>query len=125
MAFPSTITVNNAAAAAKDFVLNLLSGTTSDRMESTSTLVNPVRLGIRHNYVVSKNGNDAYDRHVVTFSKAVTDADDKVHTGTVSISLTVPRVSDISRADLNDLLAYARNFTGVTGNVDSLLRNES
>lgn len=125
MAFASTLTLANAAAANKDFVLNLLSGTTSDRMESTSTLTNPVRMGIRHNYVPSKNGLDAYDRHVVSFSKSVTDADDKVHTATVSVTLTVPRVSDITRTDLNDLIAFTRNFTGVTGNVDSLLRNES
>lgn len=127
MAFASTITINNAAAAAKDFVLNLLSGTTSDRIESTSSLTNPVKMGIRHNYVPSKGSSsgDPYDRHVVTFSQTVVDTDDKAHVATVSLTITMPRVTDITRANLNDLLAYARNFTGVTGNVDALLRNES
>jgi len=125
MAFASTLTINNAAAAAKSFVLNLLAGNSSERIESTSTLTNPVKMMIRHSYTPKKGVNDAYDRHAVTFTKAVTDADDMVHTASVTITMTVPRVSDITRTDLNDLLAFARNFTGVTTNVDSLLINES
>jgi len=99
-------------------------------MESTSTLTNPVKMAIRHNFVPSKVANgkpvtDAYDRHTVSFSKQVTDIDDFVHVVTASITLTVPRVTDLTRTDLNDMLAFARNFTGVVLNIDALLRNES
>jgi hypothetical protein len=130
MAFASTLTINNAAAAAKDFVLNLLSGTTSERLESTSTLTHPLKFVIRHSFTPAKKSgatviSDAVDRHTVSFAKTVTDADDNVHTATVSMTLTVPRVSDITRTDLNDLIAFTRNFSGVTGNVDALLRNEA
>jgi len=133
MAFASTLSVNNAAAAAKSFVLNYLQANSSERIETTSTLTSPVKLLVRHTFVKGVMPNaakgivskDGYDRHALTFSKTVTDTDDLQHTCSVTITLTVPRVTDLTRADVNDMLAYARNFTGVTANVDALLLNES
>lgn len=128
MAFASDLVINNFAAVAKTFKLNFLQGTTSERIESTSTLVAPLKMVLRHSFTPSKGTTvktDAYDRHTITFSKTVLDAALVPHVATVSVNVTQPRVSTIVRADIDDLVAFAANFITVAGNKDGILTNQS
>lgn len=124
MAFASDIVINNFAAVAKTFKLNLLDGTTAERLESTSTLSAPLKFVIRHSFTPKKGTADAYDRHTITFSKTVLDGLLVPHVGTVSVNVTMPRVT-IARADMDDLIAFASNWITLAANKDGLLTNQS
>lgn len=123
MSLSSSIVIADSAAANKTFVQNKLDGSGSERMDITSNLTNPRILRISH--TSTGKGVDAIDRHLLQFSTTETDVNGKQVTCVVNTTLSVPRNSTISRTDIDDLLAFSKNFLGVTDNVDALLRNES
>ena len=123
MSLSSTIVLKDNAAADKTFVQNQLDGSGSQRIDVSSNLSNPRVMKLSHSS--SGKGVDAVDRHLVQFASTETDVNGKVVTVIVNTTLSVPRNSQISRTDIDDLLAFTKNFFAVSANVDAILRNES
>lgn len=125
MAFTDSIVLADASAVNQTFSLNFRQGNSSDRIDELTPISAARSMSIRHNYVAKTQKADAYDRHVVTFKKAVIDSDDKQHVVTVSLPITTPRSSEISRGDIDDLLAFVSAFIADSVNIDKMLRNEN
>lgn len=119
----STISLNDASAASKSFVQNKISETGSTRIDTTTNLSAPRTMVIGH--TTSGQGAKVVDRHLIQFSHNETDLAGNLQTAVVNVTISVPRAAAISRVEIDDLIAFARNFTGVSANIDSILRNES
>lgn len=119
----STLTLADAAAANKSFVQNKLDATGSDRIDTTTTLANPRIMSIRH--TTAGKGTSAVDRHLLQFVHNEADSNGLPIAVIVNTTISVPRSSTISRAEIDDLLAFTKNFLSVTANVDAILRNEA
>jgi hypothetical protein len=125
MAFTSNISLNDSAAASKTFVAISVSGTETIRMDSSTSNLAPRRMIIRHAQSVDKVSRAIVDRHLLSFTNTVLDSEGVPYPQTGNFTLWVPRSPVVVRADTDHLIAFARNFLAVTGNVDSFLRNES
>lgn len=121
--FASTITINDRLAAAKDFKQIVLEDKGSVRMDISSTTLTPRQMAIRHS--TSAKGADLTDRHLLQFSTVKIDSSGVARTLIANLTLSVPRNSAIVRTDIDDLIAFVRNWIGVTANVDGLLIGES
>lgn len=119
MSFSDSIVLKNAAAA--NVTMSRLSddASKSNYLDISSTLSTPRTLSIAHQMSNSPNG---VDRHLVKLTKTVLDGQSKPQTGTLNITLNIPRLG-IVRADVDDLIAMAKDFL-ITGNVDKLVRGE-
>jgi hypothetical protein len=125
MALSSTITINDSAAASKSFVATSVFGSETIRMDSSTTNLAPRRMTIRHAQGTDKVTKAIVDRRLLSFQHTVLDSAGLPYTQTGNFTLWCPRSSVIVRADTDHLIAFVRNFLGVTGNVDSFLRGES
>nr|UUW21115.1 MAG: hypothetical protein [Sanya steitz-like virus 1]UUW21118.1 MAG: hypothetical protein [Sanya steitz-like virus 1]UUW21121.1 MAG: hypothetical protein [Sanya steitz-like virus 1] len=121
--FPSTITINDRVPAAKDFKQIALEDKGSVRMDVSTTNLSPRQMVIRHS--TTSKGVDLVDRHLVQFSTVKIDTAGIARTLIVNLTLGVPRNSAIVRTDIDDLIAFIRNWSGVTANIDGLLIGES
>nr|UUW21123.1 MAG: hypothetical protein [Sanya steitz-like virus 1] len=121
--FPSTITINDRVPAAKDFKQIALEDKGSVRMDVSTTNLSPRQMVIRHS--TTSKGVDLVDRHLVQFSTVKIDTSGIARTLIVNLTLGVPRNSAIVRTDIDDLIAFIRNWSGVTANIDGLLIGES
>lgn len=119
----TTLTLADAAAANKSFVQNKLDSTGSDRIDTTTTLAAPRLMSIRH--TTTGKGATAVDRHLIQFVHNEVDSNGVPVAVVVNTTVQVPRSSTISRAEIDDLLAFTKNFLAVTANVDAILRNEA
>lgn len=113
-----------------------LRSTTSDggsqRIDIATDLRNPALLVIKHS--TTGKGTDAIDRHLVQFSRTLTDSNGKQATMTANFTLNVPRNSVITNqivydqvANLLDLLSDGALTSGLTDTdaITALLRGES
>lgn len=101
------IALANASAVDKTFKKISQSGQSSVRLEGTDT-VHPRKLDIRHQ-AVGKTGST--DRRVATFSKVVDDGEGNLVPVTLSVVLSVPRVT-AAAAETPDLWAFMLDMFG-------------
>lgn len=125
MAFSNDIVIADAAAANKTFKLISLTDGNSSRIDSASNLTTPRSMFIKHQTSGSKANGNISDRHLVSFSATYLDGANKEQVAVLNLTVQVPRSTAVSRANVNDLIAFARNWFGVSANVDGLLINES
>jgi hypothetical protein len=125
MAFASNLTINDSAAAAKVFAAVSIEGSETIRMDQSTTNLAPRTMIIRHAQSTDKLSKAVVDRHLLSFQHRVLDSNGVPFVQTGNFTLFTPRASVITRADTDHLIAFIRNFMGVTENVDSFLRNES
>jgi hypothetical protein len=125
MAFANDIVIADAAAANKTFKLISLTDGNSSRIDSASNLTTPRSMFIKHQIAGSKANGNISDRHLVSFSATYLDGSNKEQTAVLNFTLQVPRSTAVSRTNVNDLIAFLRNWLGVSTNVDGLLINES
>lgn len=121
--FASTITINDRVPAAKDFKQISLEDFGSVRIDSSTTNLAPRKMAIRHS--TSGKGVDLVDRHLLQFSTVKVDTSGIARTLVANVTLAVPRSSAVVRTDIDDLVAFIRNWLNVTANVDGLLIGES
>lgn len=123
--FASTLTINNGAATpvAKSFVQVVLNPTGSVRQDSSSTVTSPVRMIINH--ATQGKGADIIDRHLLQFTTARPNSLGVNRTLTTNFVLAVPRDSIITATDVNDHVAFVRNYLATAGVVAGLLIGES
>lgn len=119
----SNLSLNNAAAASKTFVLISQDGTGTVRVDNSTTASQPRKLTIRH--TASGKGASAVDRHLLQFSTEKLDAAGNTHVATVNLTMAIPRASAITQTDIDDLVAFVKNFLAVGANVTSLQLGES
>lgn len=87
------------------------------------------RIGFRLIHSTSKpikaDPNYIINRHVLTFTQSeYIAASLRNEVATVNVSINLPNSGNISRAELDKLLAHAGDFIGTTAHVDKLLRGE-
>lgn len=115
--FISNITLNNAAAVAKNFVL-VNSGTTSSiRMDNGTTNVAPRKMLISHSVATLRDGT-VQDRHLLSFQTTKINAAGKPVQVIQNRSFAIPRDPIFGAVDLADLVAFDRNWTAVQANLD-------
>lgn len=108
--------------------------TSSKRMDTASTLTEPRLLVIRHS--VSGSGAAAVDRHLIQCSVTKLNTSDVPRTGTVNMTIAMPRDTIITKEEIEDCIANIVSlvcnhaFSATTGFTDDtvitqLLRGES
>jgi hypothetical protein len=124
MALADPVVLNDNGAVARSFynVQVTLDGT--KRIDSFPTLPTVRTMSVKHSTMGSVKGGDIADRHLLQFTYSVNDAAGKAQLLTLNCTLAVPRSTSIVRADVDHLIAFAKNFL-ITANVDKLLRGES
>lgn len=125
MAFAADLVLADNAAANKTFGLRKTDGYNTERIDSTTTQLEPRVCAIKHT-VQGKVGNvDRADRHLVSFSVTKKDATTGLlYTAVINCTCVVPVTGPIARADVDHLIAFVKNFL-VQANVDRWFRNES
>ncbi|DAD52170.1 coat protein [ssRNA phage Zoerhiza.2_18] len=122
MALSDNISLNDAAAASQTFNLVSSSGNQRDRFDIASTLAAPRTFIIRHEQI--GKGAQRADRHNLLFKKIADDANLVPQTCQVSVVITVPRDVAVA-AEVDDLIAFTKNFLANSTYVTQLLRGES
>lgn len=124
MAFSSSLVIADGQSTPVDrtFVLTSQDATNSTRIDNSTTLTAPRIMQIKHSVQKLQNG-DVVDRHLVSFSHTVLDAANVPHTLVGNLTLAVPR-STITRANVDDVVAFLKNFT-TSSDITSLLIGES
>lgn len=125
MSLASNFVLADSAAANKTFAAISVEGTSTIRQDTSSTNLSPRKMAIRHATATDKVSKTIVDRHLLSFSKMLLDTENVAQTITFNGTLWVPRNAVVTRADVDHLIAFARNFLGVTANVDSFLLGES
>lgn len=114
--FADNIVLKNAAAVDKTFKLISLEGTSSERIDTSSTRVAPRVMRIKRTDATGKAGTD---RYVVQFAKTAQGTGGKV-VAVVNVSVQLPQDPALSSADIVDLIAFAKDFL-TSDNVNALL----
>lgn len=107
-----SFSVNNAAAASKTFTPTVPLKDGVQYVDSSVALSAPRMAVVKHTLGSSTQSN-AIDRHYVQFTKTVYDAVGKAYQASVGISLVIPR-TNVTAADIDDLVAFAKNLLGDT-----------
>lgn len=92
-------------------------------MDASSTTLSPRKMAIRH--TTSGKDVDVVDRHLVQFSTVKIDTLGVARSLVTNVTVAVPRSAAILRTDIDDHIAFLRNWLGVTTNVDGILIGES
>lgn len=123
--FASTLSILNGAATpvAKSFVQVILNPTGTVRQDTSSTITAPVRMTINH--ATQGKGADIVDRHLLQFTTARVNSLGVSRTLTTNFVLAVPRDTIITVSDVNDHVAFVRNYLATSGVVAGLLIGES
>ena len=125
MAFSADLVLQDNAAANKTFSLRKTDGYNTERIDQSTTQLEPRVCAIKHTSQGKKGTAEQADRHLIQFSVTKKDATTGVlYTATLNCTLVVPVSGPLVRADFDHLIAFAKNFL-VTANVDKWLRNES
>lgn len=130
MALPTTVTIADAGAVNRNFVLQDVTpqGGGKQRINDATTIQTPQLLIVRHQPTGASDSAPVnpggQDRHNLLWSTDIRTAT-TLERASLSVVLTVSRNTAVTRTHVNDLIAYMRNFFNVTGNVDAILRNES
>lgn len=118
--FATSLTLADSASANKTF--NKINNDVDQVlfMDSATSLATPRKIQIKH--TLAKDGVNGVDRHLVSFSVISLDASNKPVSATVNVTIAMPR-SVITRTQLDDLVAFAKNFLSTT-NVTAVLNGE-
>lgn len=116
------ITLADASAANKTFNLVSQTGSERKRFDIASTLSAPRTMLVRH--AVTGTGTDKSDRHSVSFQKIAVGADANPKTILASFSLVIPQDTSVA-AQIDDLVAFVKNFLATSANIDAIKRGES
>lgn len=119
MAYASTLTLKDRAAASQTFVRLKSDNSQVVYALQTAALNTPTLLAIGHQMTNSPTGSD---RHLVKITKTVLDSSNKQITAVMNFTIAVPRTA-ITRNDIDDMVAELKEFLA-TANVDALLRGE-
>jgi len=133
MSYTDTQTLDDASGDATTYALISRDGTGTVRRNTATTNSEPGLMAIRHS--ASGKKMDVIDRHLVQFSKTVTDDGGIPRTATVNLSFIVPRHDAITDEMVIDIASNAIDFVSGGGFGDSgitstatlvqLLRGES
>jgi hypothetical protein len=132
MTFATDLVLDDADGTDVTYRLRSTTADGSQRIDIATDLRNPALLVIKH--TTSGKGIDAVDRHLVQFSRTLTDTNGKPATLTINTTLNVPRNSVITNqivydqvANLLDFLSDGALSSGLTDTdaVTALLRGES
>lgn len=122
--FNSNISINDNAAASKTFNQVYSGNRRSERIDTSSTASLPRQMVIAHTAYTPKGAPVKTDRHLLQFSVEKADSNAVEHVATVNLTIAVPQTAAIVRADIDHLLAFVKNWIGVTANVDGILLGE-
>jgi len=122
--YADNIVIADNAAANKTFVKVSQNSQESVRLDNSTTLAAPRKMTIRHSAGVQGKARELVDRHNVVFSKDRLSSTGNPVTSTVSLAVGIPRDSAAS-GDVDDLVAFLKNWIGVGANVTSLKLGES
>lgn len=125
MSLSDTITLNNAAAVPKTFVLTTRDGQSTLRLETTSLSDQPRTLAFKHSKSGSRQKGNATDRHLMSYTDAVVDGLGQDQPIVVNLTISAPQSSAATRAKIDDGLAFLKNQLNSVGFVDAFLRGES
>lgn len=119
--YSTSITLKNKALA--DVVFNKISSTATEStfLDASTTLSAPRRVIVKH--TMAKDGVEGVDRHLISVPVTKLDASNKPKVLTVNLSVQAPR-GVITRADIDDALALAKNMVGTDALVTQLLNGE-
>lgn len=127
-------TLDGLAGADQTYALLGADTVSSKRIDTASTPTEPKLLQVKHS--TSGVGNAAIDRHLIQVTRTRMSATGVPRTGTVNLTLAVPRDTIITAADIQDAIAnivslvcggafsVTTGFTS-TGVITQLLRGES
>jgi bifunctional N-acetylglucosamine-1-phosphate-uridyltransferase/glucosamine-1-phosphate-acetyltransferase GlmU-like protein len=121
VAFSSDIALNDASAASKTF-REIQSPDGSLRLDTSSTLAEPRTLSIKHQTQTGKDGR-VTDKHLISFTQVKNDSVTGPASSVVNMTIAMPRTGPITRAMVDDLIAFVKNLLTTT-NVTALLNNE-
>lgn len=125
MAFATDLVLNNAAAVAKTFTLQTTLPDGAVRIDTSFTDLNALRsITIRNQTTGQKDPRGLFDKHLVNIVHNRKNALGLVIPLISNYTLQVPRDVTITRTDVDDEVAFLKNFL-ITANLDRLLRNES
>lgn len=119
--FATSLTLKNYSNV--DTVFNKLSSSNTESvfLDASTTLSAPRRLSIKHQ--MAKDGVVGRDRHLVQVATTKLDAANNPKQVIINISVQADRAV-ITRSDVDDALALAKNALGTTGLVTQLLNGE-
>jgi len=131
MAFGSPLTLDGVDGTDFVYVRRSSDANGSNYIDQATNLTAPGTLAIRHS--TSGKGPDVTDRHLVQVTKVVVDSSGKQVTGTVNLTVAVPRNTAVTPTIVKHMLANIVDLltdgaiTGITAttNIDALLRGES
>jgi hypothetical protein len=132
MAFAADLVLDDADGTDVTYRLRSSSADGSQRIDIATDLRNPALLTLKH--TTTGKGTDAIDRHLVQFTRTLTDTNGKQATLTLNTTLNVPRNSVITNqivydqvANLLDFLSDGALTSGLadTDAVTALLRGEN
>jgi len=115
----SSLTLHNAAAAAKTFTLNFQQGQESRRIDTSA----PLR-SLRIQHQVAGKANARTNRHNATLSQSYTDANGIVQQTSVSFTLSISQ-DPTAAAYAADLVAMMVDFVTTSGVIAALELGES
>lgn len=121
MSFPDTLTIADATPTDVDFTKTSDDSTKTIYTADLSTIGLPTTLSIMHS--IAKPGVVGVDRHSVKFSKLIADADNRLYTLPITISISKPR-QEVTETDVADGVAILKNFL-TSANITKLLRGEN
>lgn len=126
MSFTSDLSVNDGQATpvAHTFSVTSTRPDGTDRIDQISTITEPNMLSIKHSTSGSAK-TIITDRHLASAALTRKNAAGVAQTVVVNFTIAVPRDTIITRALINDAVAYARNVLGTTAAMDKFLRGES
>lgn len=125
MALTSNVSINDGQATpvSHTFAATVVATDGTTRIDQVSTLVEPVLFVIKHS--VSGKAPNLTDRTLVQFSTTKKDTLGVAQVLNSNFTIAAPRNAVITRAMINDHIAFIKNFLSVTANVDAILRGES
>lgn len=122
--FASNITIADNAAANKTFKQVSADGTSSIRMDDSTSLLSPRKMVIRHSVSTPKGSNVASDVHNLQFSVVKLDTENEPQTATINLTYRVPRSAALSSTDIAHLWSFVDNWFSVQANRDGFLIGE-
>jgi len=104
MSFTDTLTLDNASGTEATFALIARDSTGTVRRNTATTNAEPELLSVRHS--VSGKGADAVDRHLFQVVRTELDAGGKARQATVNLTISHPRATVITDAEVFNMVAY-------------------
>lgn len=114
-----SFSVNNAAAASVTFnpTTQLKDGV---NYVDAATALSAPRFAVVKHTISPVSSSSGVDRHYVQFTQTRYDAAGKAYTGSLALSFVVPRTV-ITATDVNDLIAFCKNFLTDAAKTGALL----